>query len=101
MKLENDDIYDLSSHVGAQVIDDVLKSIALRLKAVMQEEKIDNVIIIKVYGQVILWLTMDYVDRAIDDRFFDKKIEFIQELCRMSITVLRFREQERNKKFDS
>lgn len=101
MKNKDDIIFDASNIIAALVIDDVLGSIARRLKEVISEESIDNEIILKVYGQVIQWITMDYVDRAIDNRFFDKKIEFIKEICNLGIEVLKIREKERTKKFDS
>ena len=101
MKNKDDEIHRISIYVSAHVVSDTLESIKLRLREAVREELIDSELIFRVYGQVIHWITMDYVDRVIGDEFFDKKIEFIKSISNIGIETLKIREKERNKVFDS
>ena len=99
--MTDDEIYDVTVLISAEMTQETLDLIKQKLIKRIPDEQITNEIVFKIFGQVIQWMTMDYVDACFDDKHFDKKIEFITELCHTSKVILGLREKERYKRFDS
>lgn len=93
---------ELSDEQRTQLESDVIQEIQDRIGEILQKEfgHVTPTLYFKCVGNLLMWLVMDFIDRMFKNRYFEGKLDFIDDFARSCKVMLSTREKERQGKFD-